>query len=220
MFPTDDDILNRLTAVEDSTTERKPIADSRGWVKTAVAFSNSLAVGQPGILFVGVKDNGDIEEKETNFERLLRHVSGELSNIYPPIYPTTLVKEKDGKQFVAVIVYGSADRPHFAGKSYIRDGTQTIEASEENFRELIARRSSKVDEILKWKGQAVGLDARGSTVIRKVILIDCNQHWLTVQSTKGPYNHASFPLPSVELSYDHHDRFLLLKVTSELNRFF
>jgi hypothetical protein len=42
-----------------------------------------LAIGQPGILFVGVKDNGDIEEKQTNFEKLLRDVSGELSNIYP-----------------------------------------------------------------------------------------------------------------------------------------
>jgi hypothetical protein len=72
MFPSDEDIVNRLTAVEDSTTERKPIADFRGWTKTAVAFSNSLAVGQPVLLFVGVKDDGTIEERQTNFEKLER----------------------------------------------------------------------------------------------------------------------------------------------------
>lgn len=113
---TDEDILSRLTAVEDGTTERKPYADSRGWVKTVVAFSNSLAVDQPGVLFVGVNDNGTIQDQPTNFEDKQKAVTGEISNIYPPVNPTILVREKDGRKFIAVIVYGSRDRPQLCRK--------------------------------------------------------------------------------------------------------
>jgi predicted HTH transcriptional regulator len=99
MTLSDADILARLTAIEDGTTERKPYADSRGWVKTVVAFSNSLAIDQPGILFVGVNNNGTIQDQPTNFEDKQKIVTGELSNIYPPVNPTILVREKDGKKF-------------------------------------------------------------------------------------------------------------------------
>jgi predicted HTH transcriptional regulator len=150
---TDEDILARLVAVEDGTVERKPYADSR--VKTVVAFSNSLASDQPGVLFVGVNDNGTIQDQQKNLEELQKIISGELSNIYPPVYPTILVREKGGKKFVAFIVYGSAEQPHFAGKSYIRDGTQTRDASEGNIQEFIAKRSSKVAEIPKWVGKEI-----------------------------------------------------------------
>src|SRR5215468_2096964 len=136
MTLTDADILARLMAVEDSTVERKTISDKRDWVKAAVAFSNSLEEDQPGVLFIGVYNNGEIQENQTNFESLQKTVSDELSSIYPPISPTILVREKGGKKFIAVIIYGSLETPHFAGKSYIRKGTETIEASEEQFEEL------------------------------------------------------------------------------------
>jgi predicted HTH transcriptional regulator len=81
MTRTDEDILARLTAVEDGTTERKPYADFRGWVKTVVAFSNSLAPDQPGVLFIGVNDNGTIQEQQPNFVEFQKKVSGEFTNI-------------------------------------------------------------------------------------------------------------------------------------------
>jgi hypothetical protein len=88
----------RLTAIEDSTVERKTVSDNRDWIKAAVAFSNSLEIDQPGVLFIGVHDSGNIQERDTNFEDLQKKVSGELSNVYPPIYPTILVREKNGKK--------------------------------------------------------------------------------------------------------------------------
>ena len=65
MMLSDSDILARLAAIEDSTVERKTFSDNRDWIKTAVAFSNSLAVGQPGVLFVGVYNDGNIQERHT-----------------------------------------------------------------------------------------------------------------------------------------------------------
>jgi predicted HTH transcriptional regulator len=122
MILSDADILARLTAVEDGTVERKTYSDNRDWIKAVVAFSNTLEVDQPGVLFVGVFNDGKIQDPVGDFETQQKKISGELSNIYPPVYPTIVVREKDGRKFVAVIVYGSPDRPHFAGKSYVRDG--------------------------------------------------------------------------------------------------
>jgi len=212
MILTDADILTRLTAVEDGTTERKPLADSRGWCKTAVAFSNSLAVGQPGVLFVGVNDSGTVQDKSTNFEDLQKKVSGELSNIYPPINPTILVREKDGRRFLAVIIYGSPNRPHFAGKCYVRNGTRTDDASEEEFQRLIAARTGKVGEILKWKGKEITLRklhpekhhenfgrVRSNDAKR---IYDCNQHWVTLQALGNSPALEHYPLEDVTLSSD------------------
>lgn len=222
---TDADILARLAAVEDGTVERKSISDNRDWIKAVVAFSNSLDVGQPGVLFVGVKDNGTIQKHQTDFEALQKTVSGELSNIYPRVYPTILVREKDGKKFVVVIVYGSPDRPHFAGKSYFRDGTQTKEASEPQIQEFIDKRSGKVAEILKWKNKEITLytpNRRQFVQASKMvtdrttqILHDCNQHWLTVREPDTSPALASISLSHVELAYDHKEGRLVIEVSPD-----
>ena len=219
---TDADILARLTAVEDGTTERKPYADTRGWTKTVVAFSNSLNEDQPGVLFVGVNDNGTIQESQANFEDLQKRVSGELSNVYPPAYPTILVREKDGKKFVAVIVYGSPERPHFAGKSYVRDGTQTKEASETNIQEFIAKRSSKVAEILKWKDKNIIMETLHPAELhfrvgrvastRTVTVQECNQHWLTFKDPALGPALTAISLRRVELNYNYVQKCLVVEI--------
>jgi hypothetical protein len=63
--------------------------------------------------------------------------------------------EKDSKKFLAMIVRGSGNRPHFAGQAYIRDGIQTVVASGAQFEAAVAQRNSKVYEILKWRGQVI-----------------------------------------------------------------
>lgn len=220
---TDEDIISRLTAVEDGTTERKSASDYRDWVKTVVAFSNSLAIDQPGILYINVFDNGVIQEQPQDFERLQKKVTGEISNIFPPVNPTILVREKDGRQFIAVIVYGSRERPHFAGKSYTRSGTQTLDASEENLRQFIAQRSSKVTEILKWKGQTVIVAYlnpeetryRVSRVSSRsaYVVDDCNAHWVTFRDLAMPPQRTAVSLLRVELSFDHKEECLILEVS-------
>jgi predicted HTH transcriptional regulator len=161
MTLTDADILSRLTNIEDATVERKTMSDWRDWVKAAVAFSNSLPEGDPGIIYIGVYNDGRIEDKGIS-ETTVDKVSGELSNIYPPILPQILVREKDGKKFIAVIVRGSPNKPHFTGQSYIRQGTRSVPASEKQFEELVAMRNSKAEQILKWKNKLITLDRLNS----------------------------------------------------------
>jgi predicted HTH transcriptional regulator len=62
---TDADILMRLKNVEDSTVERKTTNDYRDCLKTAVAFSNSLPIDDTGLIFVGVKDDGTVQDALT-----------------------------------------------------------------------------------------------------------------------------------------------------------
>ena len=217
---TDADILVRLTAVEDATVERKTLNDIRDCVEAACAFSNSLPSGGVAVIFYGVRDDGSIEDNRiAGFESFQKKVTKELLNIYPPIYPELLVREKDGKHFLAIVVFASENTPHFVGKSFIRKGTETFEASEQQFDELVAKRSNKSAHILKWKGKIITVDwlnpeeisyksGRVSTTGRGV-LNDCNNFYVSV---KFDLNMASYTLRRVEISYDHDNERLKLEI--------
>jgi hypothetical protein len=143
----------------------------------------------------------------------------EIGKVYPSIYPQMkAMKDASGKEFLAVIVRGSADRPHFSGPSYVRDGTQTREASEQQFARLIAERSSKVREILKsrgnqitllfpavelpWVGGGQGIKLRDENV--SACVLDCNQFYVTLQVVRSEKDSllATIPLSQLELSFD------------------
>ena len=131
---------------------RKSIGDQKDWLKTAVAFANTAPVGYAAIMFVGVKDDGEIEGT-ANLDKLQRTLSEKLGEAYPAIFYLTRILKHGEKQFLAVLIPGSEYRPHFAGKAFVRDGSQTITASPEQFARLIAERNSKAYEILKWRGK-------------------------------------------------------------------
>lgn len=222
----DADILARLSAFEDAFVERKSTGDARDVLKTAVAFANSTPVGYPAILFYGVTDKGEPEGK-ANLDTLQKTISSKLADAYPAIYYVTKVLEKDGKQFLAVIIPGSESRPHFAGQSFVREGSKSVSASKEQFQRLIAERNSKVYEILKWKGQQVSLQLpRPQTALRSHVIPkqrkrtaymnDCNQHYVTVQIhrlDKPSTYQMCFPLSQVEVSFDAKAKRLMLTVT-------
>src|SRR5262249_5802311 len=150
-------ILNRLRDSENPFVERKVGADiRRDTLKTAVAFANSLPIGVPGVLFVPVYDDGRVQPDQ-NLESLQQTISELIAPAYPPIAFLPKVLGTRPEQFLAVLIWGSSNRPHFAGPSYIRDGAVTRAASESEFSELIAGRSSKVYEILSSRGQPVSL---------------------------------------------------------------
>jgi hypothetical protein len=204
----DQDILLRLTNVEDSTVERKTAGDYRDCLKTAVAFSNSLPLNDPGIIFIGVGNDGTVQEN-LNLEMLQKNISKELSKIYPAIQPQIKVMtHTSGRQFLAAIVRGSGAGPHFAGPSYIRDGTQTKDASDQQFERLIAQRNSKVREILKWRGKGITIWMPGLTKSRHPstggkstqVVVDCNQFYVTVRSHETL---QAFVLSEVDVGFDY-----------------
>jgi predicted HTH transcriptional regulator len=218
MTLTDADILSRLTNIEDATVERKTMSDWRDWVKAAVAFSNSLPVDDPGIIYIGVYNDGRIEDKGIS-ESTVDKVSGELSNAYPPIAPQILVREKEGKKFIAVIVRGSPDKPHFAGKSYVRNGTQSVPASDTQFDELIATRTSKARRILEWKNKIITLDRlnnrpnmpRVENTEQKRVH-ECNEFYVTLDIANAPDNLESITLNRIQINWDHPHKCLRLEL--------
>lgn len=148
---TDEELLLRLKNFEDNFVERKTSGDSRDWLKTVVAFANSTPVGYPAVLYIGVKNDGTPEEKPVNLDSLQKTFGEKIGEAYPTIYYLTKILNVEGKQILAVIVPGSSDHPHFAGPSYVREGSKTVEASEEQFANLIAARNSKAYEILSME---------------------------------------------------------------------
>jgi len=217
-----EDLLGRLRSGEDHFTERKPFKDQDGWLRTAVAFANSAPIGWPAILFVGVTDSGEIQGDAVNLDELQKKLSSQISRAYPPIFhlPKIITDEK-GRCCLAVLIPGSADRPHFSGKAYIRVGSQSPESSEPQFSELIAQRQAKVYELLKWKDRLVTLEvwlqfpgdrprlrpSRGDTAV-----LNCTQFYLTFGALDNSWRESA-SLGRVELSFD--DRGNRLKILVE-----
>ena len=53
------------------------------------------------------------------------------------------------------------NKPHFAGPAYIRSGSESVEASEELYNELIATHCSLAGQILKWKDKIITVRVQG-----------------------------------------------------------
>lgn len=212
---TDQDLLLKVKNFEDNFVERKTVSDSKDWLKTAVAFANSAPIGYPAVMFVGVKDDGTIQPGTTDLESMQRSISREIAKAYPDIYHLhRVLRDAAGNQFVAVIIPGSEQRPHFSGQAYVRIGSDSKPASASQFDSLIAQRQSKAYEILKWRGKQIAVEYRNNPQGHKytptyVTLEDCTQFWLVV--TTDSYR-TSIPLSRVDLSIDETRGCLKLEV--------
>ena len=91
----------------------------------------------PCVLYIGARDNGDIEKPQVDLDEVQRRFNAKLENAFPRIPYVPKIISVEGLQVLAVIVPGSQLRPHFAGPSYVRRGSESIVASEEHFSELI-----------------------------------------------------------------------------------
>jgi predicted HTH transcriptional regulator len=89
----DEELLSRLENFEDNFVERKRIGDSKDeWLQAAVAFANSVPIGYPAILFIGVKNTGEIEGG-ANLDTLRQTLSKVIDEAYPAIYYTTRIND-------------------------------------------------------------------------------------------------------------------------------
>lgn len=198
----DEDLISKTTDTENNFIERKTTSDTDGWLKTAVAFANSCPAGFPGVLYIGVAKDGTIQrhKEAPNFEKLQKTISNVIDAAWPPIYFFSKTLKKSGAEFVAVVIPGSALRPHFSGSSYVRVGPETRKASEAQFDELIAQRSSKVRELQKLVGKIVywhSLKAFPGNDNGK--LVGCNQFFATIAA--GQYKRC-FPIDWITISFD------------------
>jgi hypothetical protein len=149
-----------------------------------------------------------------------KSLSEKLSEAYPPVYYLAKVLRKDEKQFLAILVPGSESRPHFAGQSYVRVGSSTKVASEQEFDELIANRTDKAREILRWKDSpitvhilhpesVVHISGRVANT-REMFVRDCNSFYATLSGAGEVL--FSYPLRIVDISFDNDKKRLALEL--------
>jgi len=124
---TDEQIIAKLRPSEDNFVERKSSSDKRDWLKTVIAFANTCPINFPGVLLIGVRHDGTIEER-VNLDQLQMTLNEILNEAYPPIFRLPKVIEHAGRSFLAVLVPGSEERPHFSGPAFVRRGSETIRA--------------------------------------------------------------------------------------------
>jgi hypothetical protein len=214
------DLLARMRNFEDHLVERKVVKDERDWKKTAVAFANSVPVGLPAVLYIGVRDTGEIETPQHNLDEVEKKFNRHMEKVYPRIAYVPKIITDSGRQALAIVIPGSESRPHFAGLSYVRRGSESLESSEEQFSELIARRNSKTALLLQSKGKGVTVFIRtGDSEIpwpTSTVLVGCNQFYVTLKKFDHEPPH-SFPLSRVEINFDNLRNTLQLEI-SDPNR--
>ena len=200
------DLLARMRNFEDHLVERKTIKDEKDWKKTAVAFANSTPIGLPAVLYIGVRNSGEIEAPQQDIEEIGKRFNRRMERVFPRIAYVPKVISNNGRQALAVIIPGSELRPHFAGLSYIRQGPETVDASEEHFSELFAQRNSKAALLLQWKGKTVTVFIRTADPEipwpTNTILVGCNQFYVTLKRFDHEPPH-SFPLSRIEINFDN-----------------
>ena len=212
----DEEILQRLTNTEDHLTERKSKPHRDQCTEAMVAFANSALPNKPGILYVGVKDKGEILQDKAP-ESWQHDITAWGNGCFPelPVIPRTLTK--DGKEFLAVVVPLSEARPHFARPAFKRQGAKTIPASQQEIDEWIAYRNSKVRFILEKKGEIVTLRVLNQIRIPATFspsggdykVIDCNSLWVTLYNLEFQRT-ITQPLSQIDLKMDDDKHQLML----------
>ena len=145
----DDDLLNLLDDIESERVERKETfrGDTPDTARQAVcAFANDLANhNQPGILFIGAKDNGEPSGLEISDE-LLRQISDMRTdgNILPLPVMTVEKRRLKGADMALVSVFPSDMPPaKYKGRTWIRIGPRRAIASPQDERILNEKRRYK-----------------------------------------------------------------------------
>lgn len=159
------ELVSRLRNFEDNFTERKlEGARPEELRRTLVAFANSLPEGRTAVLYIGVTETAELKgvKNPDSLQRKIRILCEH--DCFPPIKYSCEVLNVEGNNIVAVEVLHDRNSPHFAGPAYIRQGSESVLASEKAFDDLITRRLDKIYEILKWKDKVVTVNAIGTQI--------------------------------------------------------
>jgi hypothetical protein len=157
---TDDDLRSLLRGGEGSRVEFKASANRDKVKKTAVAFANRLWQPEPGVLFVGVQDDGTVTGVP-NPDETIKDMRRYVEECFPPIDRWEVRPlAHEGLTVVALIVWESRDAPHFVGGAYVRRGSESIQASREMYEKLLAYRSSSARRLAPWIGRAITVEQR------------------------------------------------------------
>jgi len=215
-----DQLMAMLTNNEDNFVERKPEslkhADIR---KSVVAFANSVPEGRFAVLFIGIRDDGSITgcQNPDAKQKLVQTICGQ--DCYPPIAITSEVLNTGAGDVVAVVIGPSKNRPHFAGPAFVRQGSKSVAASAEIFRELLYAYNDKVAAILRLKGQVVSFISLCHKIgeVSRIAdnnyreggtcrVLECDAQRARLQRADGDMRHFSEPVEHIKVLHDeeHH----------------
>src|SRR5664280_1398494 len=145
---------DKQTPWEDHLLERKTDRDLADIRRTAVAFANSVMPGHTATILVGEGNDGSVSGLD-NPDEQQRKLRRELDKIYPPIMWRQEVYAKGGKACIRIEIEYSGNTPHFGDAAWMRQGSETIKASDAMFQKLIDLRSSKVRDLTESIGKLV-----------------------------------------------------------------
>ena len=210
-----EELVARLKDHEDNFIERKTEgAGTSEFRKTIVAFANSVPEGRTAILYIGVEDRGRVTgvNNTDKLQKTIRSICD--TDCYPPVRFTSEVVAVDGKNILAVIVGPTDKRPHFSGPAFVRKGSESVNASDEMFEELLTMRLSKPGQLLRLRGQAITVIAKqkelGSTqhisdsmyrARHECQIEECTSVYVRLYDI-GQSRKLSEPLENVTISYD------------------
>jgi len=215
---THSEILHRLTLPEHPLVERKSKGVKPHEIRqSACAFANFLAPEEEAIIFIGVRNDGQIQglsDSEADSRQMDVREACERE-CYPSIkFRIVLLHQQ--QNVLAVVIPASDNRPHFSGPAYVRRGSESVAASAEIFQQLIDSRNSKVSELLRYKdaSQVVTVVAVGHRLIQdhpvaaalhreigEFKVTGCNAHYVQLARLHDSYR-ISRALERVQISRD------------------
>ena len=199
---------------EDALLERKLESDQKDFLKTFVAFANSVRPGHTAVVLIGERNDGSAQGV-SDPDEMQKKVRRECERIYPSIMWRSRVYEHDGTHCVRVEIEYSGETPHFGEAAWIRRGSETVKASEETFQRLIELRSGMVRELSQWLGKEIIVGADPGTAPRgfvnvydlprwqgfmPAILLTVNAHWVTFELAESKARRSE-PIEKLMLSW-------------------
>ncbi len=144
---TDAELQTLYDDIESDRVERKEsVADPKKIQQAICAFSNDMpGHNEPGVLFVGVKDDGSCANLTIDDQLLLTLSQLKMTaKLLPPPSMTVQKRTFSGCEVAIVVVEPSNSPPvRFDGRTWIRVGPQRSVATREDETRLIERRRSK-----------------------------------------------------------------------------
>ncbi len=211
---------------EDALLERKLESDQKDFLKTFVAFANSVRPGHTAVVLIGERNDGSVQGV-SDPDEMQKKVRRECERIYPSIVWRSRVYEHDGKYCVRVEIEYSGETPHFGEAAWIRRGSETVKASEEIFQGLVELRSGMVRELSQWLGKQIMVGADPGTApgfinihslprwagFMPATLHSVNAHWATFELAESKARRSE-PIEKLMLSWADEKNCLLVLVKS------
>lgn len=143
----DDELRELFDDIESDRVERKEsLSDAKKIQQAICAFANDMpGHNKPGVLFIGVKDDGNCANLTIDDALLLSLSQLKMTaKLLPPPSMTVQKKTINGCELAVVVVEPSSSPPvRFDGRTWIRVGPQRAVATREDEIRLVERRRSK-----------------------------------------------------------------------------